>query len=43
MTSLIYSTEIIFNDASEYSIVDGQLNAIVEEGIQIDVYYNSCT
>ena len=43
LTSLIYSVEIIFNDASEYSIVDGQTNAIVEEGIQIDVYYNSCT
>ena len=43
LTSLIYSVEIIFNNASEYSIVDGQTNAIVEEGIQIDAYYNSCT
>lgn len=41
LTSLIYDVEIIFNDASEFSISNEQTNAIVIPG-QLTSSYNSC-
>lgn len=41
LTSLIYTVEIVFNDASEYLITDGQTNAIVIPG-QMTSSYNDC-
>jgi len=42
LTSLIYTVNIIFTDASEFDIIDEQTNAIVEPDPQITSAYNSC-
>jgi len=42
LTSLIYTVEVVFSDASEHSIINGQTNAIVIPG-QLDSSYNNCT
>lgn len=41
LTSLIYTVEVVFNDASEYLISDGQTNAIVIPE-QMTSEYNNC-
>ena len=41
LTSLIYTVEVVFNDASEYLIADGQTNAVVIPG-QLTSEYNDC-
>lgn len=42
LTSLIYTVNIIFNNATEFDIIDGQTNAIVEPDPQLTSEYNSC-
>jgi len=42
LTSLIYSVSIIFNDATEFDIIDGQTNAIVTPDPQLSSSYNDC-
>jgi hypothetical protein len=42
LTSLIYTVEVVFNDASEYLIAGGQTNAVVTPGIQLTSEYNDC-
>ena len=41
LTSLIYTVEIVFNNATEFSITNEQTNAIVIPG-QTTSSYNSC-
>jgi len=41
LTSLIYTVEVVFNDASDYLIIDGQTNAVVIPG-QLTSEYNNC-
>jgi len=42
LTSLIYTVNIIFNNATEFDIIDGQTNAVVEPDPQLTSEYNSC-
>lgn len=42
LTSLIYTINIIFNDATEFDIINEQTNAIVEPDPQLVSAYNSC-
>lgn len=41
LTSLIYTVEVVFDDASEYLIAGGQTNAVVIPG-QLTSEYNDC-
>jgi len=41
LTSLIYTVNVVFNNASEYDIIDGQTNAVVIMG-QTTSDYNDC-
>jgi len=41
LTSLIYTVEVVFDDASEYLIAGGQTNAVVIPG-QLTSEYNNC-
>lgn len=43
LTSLIYTVNIIFTNGTEFDIINGQANAIVEADPQLTSSYNSCT